>query len=182
MTGPASSTPARARASMSYLRFWPTFSIVGSLQDRPEGGERRGAIEHVASPRPAHRRGNRPRPPSNRTTARPARPAAGPARWSRCRRRTWAAGAALPGTSRTTPGCRPAGIRPPRVGRARPVSLRRRGRSQLVAETVEPALGADRQQGLAVWRLGLQRVPVEIAAADRRAGLTRLRASRAVSA
>ena len=52
--GPARSTPARPSASMSYLMFWPTFSICGVAQDRaaaPRGSPPRRAALDPAGPR-----------------------------------------------------------------------------------------------------------------------------------
>ena len=130
------------------------------LQDRPEGRQRGRLVEPSRSFRPADGRGNTPRPPSRRTRARPARPGAGRARWSRCRGRTAAGASARPGTRRTTRGCRPDGIRRPRAGRPR--GLCGGGRAQLVAEAVEAALAAEGLQGLAVGRLEPEGLPVDL--------------------
>ena len=53
--GPSMATPARPRASMSYLMFWPTFSIRGIGQDGPQALEHQARVEDLAMDRPANR-------------------------------------------------------------------------------------------------------------------------------
>ena len=54
VTGPPRATPALPRASMSYLMFWPTFSIAGSARIGRSAASVADSSSTLATGRPAH--------------------------------------------------------------------------------------------------------------------------------
>ena len=129
-------------------------------QDRPQGFERRGEVEHASTGRPAHGQ-------IIGLAGLPGEREADQVRPERIERGRLGVDAEprLPSQFLEERGEQLRRIDQPVLGHpgwAGIGRLRRLGaKAQLVAEPVEPALGADRQQGLAVGRLRLQRIPVE---------------------
>ena len=155
-------------ASMSYLIFWPTFSTLRVAQDGPQAPRGSPLVEQVRSGRPAHRQViGLARLPAKRQPDQ-----IGPQGVDRgglgVDAKPRLLFSARPGKPRTARAYRRCGKWPPSGSFGERQCRCCRG-TELVTEPVEPAFGAEAFKRLDVGRLGLEHVPIERRAEDRRA-------------